>query len=217
VRGPGATVEKETVETTNLYRLPIYIFWGVPAGTFGFFLPYFFKDIGFTTTTMAYVGQILWFITAIIGVVAVYMPFSDRLNRNVMYAISSAICGLAFALPIFLPFSILWVALFNVIGFGFGHGMWLWPQTRVWSTELFPTRVRNSAQGFAWSWMRFALGVWSLFVPTIIAIIGYRAIAAVATTFFILNIILGYLFGPRSQGKSLEEVLKEFYGGSVPV
>jgi inositol transporter-like SP family MFS transporter len=65
--------------------------------------------------------------------------------------------------------------------------------------------------------MRFALGVWSLFVPTIIAIIGYRAIAAVATTFFILNIILGYLFGPRSQGKSLEEVLKEFYGGSVPV
>jgi inositol transporter-like SP family MFS transporter len=199
------------------FIIPIYIFWGVPAGTFGFFLPYFFKDIGFTTTTMAYVGDILWFITAIIGVVAVYMQFSDRLNRNVMYAISSAICGLAFALPIFLPFSILWVALFNVIGFGFGHGMWLWPQTRVWSTELFPTRVRNSAQGFAWSWMRFALGVWSLFVPTIIAIIGYRAIAAVATTFFILNIILGYLFGPRSQGKSLEEVLKEFYGGSVPV
>jgi len=199
------------------FIIPIYIFWGVPAGTFGFFLPYFFKDIGFTTTTMAYVGDILWFITAIIGVVAVYMQFSDRLNRNVMYAIASAICGLAFALPIFLPFSILWVALFNVIGFGFGHGMWLWPQTRVWSTELFPTRVRNSAQGFAWSWMRFALGVWSLFVPTIIAIIGYRAIAAVATTFFILNIILGYLFGPRSQGKSLEEVLKEFYGGSVPV
>ena len=198
------------------FIIPIYIFWGVPAGTFGFFLPYFFKDIGFTTTTMAYVGDILWFITAIIGVVAVYMQLSDKLNRNVMYAVAAAICALSFALPIFLPFSILWVALFNVIGFGFGHGMWLWPQTRVWSTELFPTEIRNSAQGFAWSWMRFALGVWSLVVPTLIAIIGYKAIAAVATTFFILNIIIGYLFGPKSQGKSLEEVLKDFYGGKVP-
>ncbi|WP_292000376.1 MFS transporter [Caldivirga sp.] len=198
------------------FIIPIYIFWGVPAGTFGFFLPYFFKDIGFTTTTMAYVGDILWFITAIIGVVAVYMQLSDKLDRNVMYAVSAAICGLSFALPIFLPFSILWVALFNVIGFGFGHGMWLWPQTRVWSTELFPTEVRNSAQGFAWSWMRFALGVWSLVVPTIIAVIGYKAIAAVATSFFILNIIIGYLYGPRSQGKSLEEVLRDFYGGKIP-
>ena len=198
------------------FIIPIYIFWGVPAGTFGFFLPYFFKDIGFTTTTMAYVGDILWFITAIIGVVAVYMQLSDKLNRNVMYAVAAAICAISFAVPIFLPFSILWVALLNVIGFGFGHGMWLWPQTRVWSTELFPTEVRNSAQGFAWSWMRFALGVWSLIVPTLIAVIGYKAVAAVATTFFILNVIIGYLFGPKSQGKSLEEVLKDFYGGKVP-
>ncbi|ADN50847.1 MFS transporter [Vulcanisaeta distributa] len=198
------------------FIIPIYIFWGVPAGTFGFFLPYFFKDIGFTTTTMAYVGDILWFITAIIGVVAVYMQLSDKLNRNVMYAVAAAICAISFAVPIFLPFSILWVALLNVIGFGFGHGMWLWPQTRVWSTELFPTEIRNSAQGFAWSWMRFALGVWSLIVPTLIAVIGYKAIAAVATTFFILNIIIGYLYGPKSQGKSLEEVLRDFYGGKIP-
>ena len=94
--------------------------------------------------------------------------------------------------------------------------MWLWPQIRVWSIELFPTEVRNSAQGFAWSWMRFALGVWSLVVPTIISIIGYKAVAAVATAFFILNVIIGYLYGPKSQGKSLEEVLRDFYGGKIP-
>lgn len=198
------------------FIIPIYIFWGVPAGTFGMFLPFFFKDIGFTTTTLAYLGDIMWFVTAIIGVVAVYMQFSDKLNRNVMYAVSAALCALAFAMPIFLPFSILWVAFFNVIGFGFGHGMWLWPQTRVWSTELFPTEIRNSAQGFAWAWMRFALGVWSLVLPTLVAMVGYRAVAVVATVFFILNIIIGYLYGPKSQGKSLEDVLKDFYGGKIP-
>ena len=64
--------------------------------------------------------------------------------------------------------------------------------------------------------MRFALGVWSLVVPTIISIIGYKAVAAVATAFFILNVIIGYLYGPKSQGKSLEEVLRDFYGGKIP-
>jgi len=65
--------------------------------------------------------------------------------------------------------------------------------------------------------MRIALGIWSIFVPSIITVIGYSAIAAVATSFFILNIILGLLVGPDTHGKSLEVVIKDFYGGKVPV
>ncbi|MEM0257275.1 MAG: MFS transporter [Saccharolobus sp.] len=198
------------------FMIPIYIFWGIPAGTFGFFLPFFIEDIGAKSPIIGDLVQIAWFVTAIIGVVAVYMQLSDKVNRKVLYAISSAICAIGFALPIGLPFKILWVALFNVFLFGFGHGMALWPQTRVWSVELFPTEIRNTAQGFIWAWMRISLGIWSLFVLDIINAIGYSAVAAIATSFFIMNIILGLLIGPSSQGKSLEEVIKEFYGGKVP-
>lgn len=198
------------------FMIPIYIFWGIPAGTFGFFLPFFIEDIGAKSPIIGDLVQIAWFVTAIIGVVAVYMQLSDKVNRKVLYAIGSAICAIGFALPIGLPFKILWVALFNVFLFGFGHGMALWPQTRVWSVELFPTEIRNTAQGFIWAWMRISLGIWSLFVLDIINAIGYSAVAAIATSFFIMNIILGLLIGPSSQGKSLEEVIKEFYGGKVP-
>ncbi|ACR41216.1 MFS transporter [Saccharolobus islandicus] len=199
------------------FMIPIYIFWGVPAGTFGFFLPFLIEDLSIKSSVVGDLVQIAWFVTAIIGVVGVYMQLSDKVNRKLLYAVSSLICAIGFALPIGLPFKILWVALFNVFLFGFGHGMALWPQTRVWSTELFPTEIRNTAQGFVWGWMRIALGIWSIFVPSIITVIGYSAIAAVATSFFILNIILGLLVGPDTHGKSLEVVIKDFYGGKVPV
>ncbi|TRN01733.1 MFS transporter [Sulfolobus sp. F1] len=197
------------------FIIPLYIMWGIPAGTFGFFLPFFVKDLGISSATGGDLIQILWFITAIMGVILVPMQLSDKVNRRLLYAISAMVCAIAFAIPIALPVKILAVAAANVILFGFGHGMGLWPITRMWSVELFPTEIRNTAQALVWASMRFAIGVWSIFVPTIVSTIGYSAIASVATAFFVANAIIGGLFGPRAEGKTLEEILKEFYGQKI--
>ncbi|WP_253823013.1 MFS transporter [Acidianus sp. RZ1] len=220
--GSGAQAEEgEKIEFswTKLFKywkglalmIPLYIFWGVPAGTFGFFLPYIAHDAGIKSAALDDLIDIAWFATAIIAIIVVYMTLGDKIDRNLTYAISAAICALGFAIPIFLPITILGVAMANVVLFGFGQGVGLWPINRLWSVELFPTEIRNTAQGFVWAWMRFAIGLWSIFVPSIIAIIGYSAIAAVATAFFVVSIILAILFGPKSQGKSLEEVIRDFY------
>lgn len=194
------------------FIIPIYILWGVPAGTFGFFLPFFVEDIGAKSLVLGDIVDIGWFATAIIGILLVTMQFADKINRRIHYLISAIVCAIAFAVPIALPFKILAVAATNVVLFGFGQGIGLWPITRMWSVELFPTEIRNTAQGITWASMRFSIGVWSIFVPTIISTLGYPAIAAVFTAFFIVAGILGGLYGPKSQGKPLEEVTRDFYG-----
>ncbi|WP_203114463.1 MFS transporter [Alicyclobacillus sp. TC] len=189
------------------FIMPIYVLWGIPAGTYGFFFPYIFKTVGASSTVTSDLMEILYFGLAILSVVFVFMPLNDRVNRRVLYAISAFCCGLAFVIPLFAPISNPVVALANVVIFGFGQGIGLWPLQRVWSVELFPTEIRNTSQGVLWGAMRVILGLWSLFTPLILgALGGFKAVALLMALMFAYNFIVGGLFGPKTGGKSLEEI-----------
>ncbi|SMC07961.1 MFS transporter, SP family, inositol transporter [Sulfobacillus thermosulfidooxidans DSM 9293] len=202
---------KDLFQRRNVKRLlfitPIYVLWGIPAGTYGFFFPYIFKTIGATKATTSDLMEILYFLLAILAVVFVFMPLNDRIDRRVLYAISSFLCALAFFILLFAPISNPFVAYANVILFGVGQGIGLWPLQRIWSVELFPTEIRNTAQGFLWSIMRLILGIWSFYLPVVTAAIGgFKAIALMITLMFTYNLIVGGVFGPRTSGKTLEEI-----------
>lgn len=188
------------------FILPVYVCWGIPAGTYGFFLPYIFSSVGAASKGMSYMLEIAWFLSAIITVVFVYMPLNDRVDRRILYAISAAICAASFYLLVFAPISNPVVAFSNVLLFGFGQGIGLWPLQRVWSVELFPTELRNTGQAFVWSIMRLTLGVWSFYLPVITHGTGMTIIAAILAIMFTFNMIVGGLFGPKTAGRSLEEI-----------
>jgi inositol transporter-like SP family MFS transporter len=201
---------KELFTRQNLKRflfiVPIYVFWGIPAGTYGFFLPYIFKTMGAESAAAADGLQILWFVSAIVTVLFVFMPLNDRIDRRILYAISAAFCAVSFFLLVFFPITNPVVAIANVLLFGLGQGIGLWPLQRVWSVELFPTMMRNTAQGVLWSFMRLVLGLWSLYLPTFTHNAGFSVVAIVLGCMFTYNFIIGGLFGPRTQGQSLEQI-----------
>lgn len=185
---------------------PIYVLWGIPAGTYGFFLPYIFKTAGATTAAGGDLLEILWFASAIVAVLVVFMPLNDRIDRRLLYAVSAAFCAAAFYLLAVYPITDPTVAILNVLLFGFGQGIGLWPLQRVWSVELFPTEIRNTAQGALWGVMRLVLGLWSLYLPIFTGAAGFKVVAVVLGLMFTYNLVVGGLFGPRTQGRSLESI-----------
>ncbi len=189
-----------------LFIVPIYAFWGIPAGTYGFFLPYIFKTMGAESSGAADGLEILWFASAIVTVLFVFMPLNDRIDRRLLYGISAAFCAAAFFLVVFFPITNPVVAITNVLLFGLGQGIGLWPLQRIGSVELVPTLMRNTAQGVLWSFLRLVLGLWSLYLPIFTVQAGFNVVAIILGAMFTYNLIIGVIFGPRTQGQSLEQI-----------
>lgn len=199
-----------------LFVIPIYVFWGIPASTYGFFTSFIFKTVGATTAAFGDLMEIAWFVSAMITVIFVFMPLNDRrVNRRLLYAVSAFFCMLAFVLFIFFPVSDPVVGIANILLFGFGQGIALWPLQRVWSVELFPTAIRDTAQGFVWSIMRFATAAWGFFFPILVKHINFSTVAIIISLMFLYNLVVGGLYGPKSGGESLESLSKDVGAASA--
>ena len=53
--------------------------------------------------------------------------------------------------------------------------------------------------------VRIALGIWSFFVPLVIAV-GFKPLAWILTSFLVIAGVIGWIGAPRNEGKSLEEI-----------
>ena len=84
---------------------------------------------------------------------------------------------------------------------------------QLWSGELFPTLLRSTAQGLMFAVVRIALGFWSLFVPTLTKT-GFSTLAWILTGFVTVSGLIGFLFAPRNEGKTLDEIQRERHGAA---
>lgn len=118
-----------------VFALTVHGAWNLVSETYGFFYPYILETLGVTGRLASYGLQALWFTTAMIGVEAVFMRYGDNVNRRLLYGISAFMQVIAFILFLIFPISNIAVAIANVVLFGFGHGIAVWPMYRVWSVE----------------------------------------------------------------------------------
>jgi hypothetical protein len=88
------------------------------------------------------------------------------------------------------------------------------PFYKVWSLEVFPTMLRTTAQALTFAVARAALGIWSLFVPTIAAA-GFEGVALILVIFLSISGVVGFLFMPNTAGRPLEELEAENYGAKA--
>src|ERR687890_170921 len=199
-----------------IFTAVVYTFWNLAAGTYGFFLPFFLKELGAQGQAGSVALQCLWFTTTLVFVVLVFMRFSDTRYRRLIWAVGAICQILAFLLFVFYPLdgpqgANIAASIANIILFGIGAAIAGEAHYKTWSQEVFPTMLRTTAQGITFAFARLCLGIWSFLVPTIAAA-GFSNVALILVIFLSISGVVGYLFMPNTAGRSLEEIEAEHYG-----
>lgn len=182
----------------------MYLFWNLWAGTNGFFFPYILRTVGDQSQAMSVAIQALSFLLGMASIFFIFMKLADKVNQRLLFGISAVtqIIGMALLalFPLTLPIAIIHVFLMSVGG-GFGAQSFF----QLWSSEMFPTALRATAQGVMFAIVRIALGVFSFFVPWLTAT-GFTTLAWILVGFLAISGVIGFVWAPRNEGKSLEQL-----------
>ena len=185
----------------------MYLFWNLWAGTNGFFFPYILRTVGDQSQATSVAVLALSFLLGMGSIYFIFMKLADRVNQRLLFGISAVtqVAGMALLalFPLTLPLAIVHVFLMSVGG-GFGAQSFF----QLWSSEMFPTMLRSTAQGLMFAVVRIALGVFSFFVPWLTAT-GFTTLAWILVGFLAISGVIGFVWAPRNEGKSLEQLEAE--------
>jgi len=187
-----------------LFLVGMYGIWNLWAGTNGFFFPYILRTIGSQSQAASVAMQALGFFVAMLSIGLVFMPYSDKVNQRLLIGASAAVQIVGMALLALFPLTTP-VALAYLVLVWFGSGFGAQSFFQLWSAELFPTLIRSTAQGITFAVVRIGLGLWSFFVP-VLTKTGFTRLAWILTGFLCVSGLIGAIWAPRNEGKSLEEL-----------
>jgi inositol transporter-like SP family MFS transporter len=186
------------------FLIAMYGLWNLWAGTNGFFFPYILRTVGAQTQAASVTLQAAGFAVSMVSIGCVFMQLSDRVNQRLLFAVAALIQISGMALlalfPLTTPVALVYLFL-TQFGGGFGAQSFF----QLWSAELFPTLLRATAQGVTFAVVRVGLGLWSLVVPILTAT-GFSMLAWILTGFLAASGIVGLIWAPRHEGKSLEQI-----------
>lgn len=187
-----------------LFLIAMYGFWNLWAGTNGFYFPYILRTVGAQSQVVSVALQAGGFAVSMVSIGLVFMQLSDKVNQRALFMVASLIQIAGMMLlalrPLTIPVAFTYLFL-TWFGSGFGAQSFF----QLWSTELFPTLLRATAQGLTFAVVRIGLGCWSLIVPSLTAT-GFTTLAWILTAFLAASALVGLLWAPRHEGKSLEEI-----------
>lgn len=185
------------------YLIAMYGLWNLWAGYNGFFTPYLIEQ-NHLPQWAATVLPASYFGIGIVSILAIFMTLSDKVNQRTLFGISALLHVGGMALLAVFGFK-LEVVIIHIIIMGIAGGFGAQSFFQLWSAELFPTAIRSTAQGVTFAVVRVGLGIWSLAVPAL-ASANFQTLAWILTGFLVASGLIGYIWAPRNEGKSLEQL-----------
>lgn len=194
-----------------LFLFGIYGFWGVVAGQMGIFMPRVYETAGVESTAGQNLLQVLMWSFTVLATYFGFMQLGDRISRRLLYTVGAVLGIVAWVLLVFVSASLPVLMLFAAC-WGVSAGIGSQAFYAVWTSELFATPYRASAQGLLFFAARVSIGLLSYYFPTMLADQGVPAVGLVMIGLLVLSLVIGALWAPDTQGRSLEDIEVERYG-----
>lgn len=225
----GDALKNSVNVKTIVFLVAVYLTWNLAAGTNGQFMPYLYAAAGnIDATGQSLLGIVQWVLIAVCSLV-IFSKLGDKVPHRILFGISAAL-----ALLSWVAIAIFGVALTNGTAGQMGWVLWvyvfLWGISAgfsaqcfyaLWGTELFPTQYRGGVQGIMFFLVRGVLGIWSLVgVGAIMGDIsanpaGFFPAAVIMCVVLVISLVVGVVWCPQTQGKTLDEITKERYGDTL--
>ncbi|WP_410875993.1 MFS transporter [Nocardia sp. A7] len=211
-RGMRGLFSRRINITALLVLIGIYGFWNTVAGQAGIFMPRVYESAGVESAVQQNLLQVLVWGCTVAATYFGFMAYGDRVSQRLLYVIGAALgvlawCVLVFftdaGMPTLLVFAVLW---------GVSSGIGAQAFYSLWTSELFATSYRASAQGFMFFVVRSATGLLSYFFPTLLAATGLTVVGLLLIGLLTVALAIGAVFAPNTQGKTLREIEIERYG-----
>jgi len=194
-----------------LFLFGVYAFWGVVAGQMGIFMPRVYATAGVESPIQQNLLQVLLWGCTVASTYFGFMKLADRFNRRVLYIVGAGLGIFAWLLLVYVEVTLPVLILFAV-SWGVAAGMGAQAFYGVWAGELFATPYRASAQGVLFFVARISVGVLSYWFPTLLVTIGLAKLGLVMIALLGVAAVVGGLWAPKTQGKTLEQIEVERYG-----
>ncbi|MEV0106512.1 MFS transporter [Nocardia sp. NPDC050799] len=201
--------------TALLVLMGIYGFWNTVAGQAGIFMPRVYDSAGVDSAVQQNLLQVLVWGCTVGATYFGFMAYADRISQRLLYVIGAALGVLAWCVLVFFTDAGMPTLLIFAVLWGVSSGIGAQAFYSLWTSELFATPYRASAQGFMFFVVRSATGLLSYFFPTMLAATGLTVVGLLLIGLLTVALAIGAIFAPRTQGKTLREIEEERYGSPV--
>ena len=210
IHGVRQLFSKKANITAIFFLIGVYSFWNIVAGQAGIFMPRVYAAAGVESATEQYLLQALVWGLTVLTTYFGFMKLADKYNRRNLYIVGSVLGIAAWAvlvfaeptMPALLSFAVLW---------GVAAGIGAQAFYGLWASELFATEYRASAQGILFFVARIMVGLLSMVFPILLTSIGLSWLGIILIGFLAVSLVVGAIWAPRTQGKSLQDIERERY------
>ncbi|ARM74822.1 MFS transporter [Acidianus manzaensis] len=203
VRGILDLFEKKNLLYLVISTSLVWFLFDVASYGIGLYYPYILHEFAFPSNYEVIYGTIAISIGAIIGY-AIAISIIDSAGRRTVLLLGLASMGIILLLGglikisgfSLVPYFMIFVAM----------EQWAGAVTLFYPTEIFPTPVRSTAQGFATAVSRIGAILGVYFFPTLVDILGFSSSLIFFSISSFIALGISFVIVKETKRKSLEEI-----------